>query len=73
MAIVSMHSVLENNKNNTIDFYILYDENFNKNYLKYFDALNKYSNCNNIKLFQIKFLLDFLYTIVQNLPSISQI
>lgn len=52
MALVSMHSLFENNQTNNINLYIIYDNLFNKENLKYIKDLKKYSNCLNIKFLE---------------------
>ena len=47
MTIVSMQSVIESNKQNIIDFYIVKDKNFDCD-LSVIKNFKKYSNCNNI-------------------------
>ena len=44
MAVVSIQSILENNKNNDLIFYILYDKTIKNEYLEYFTFLNNYRN-----------------------------
>lgn len=44
MALVSIQSILENNKNNDLNFYIIYDKTLKKEHLEYFKFLNNYKN-----------------------------
>ena len=53
LTYVSIHSLLENNKNNFINLYVLYDESLDKNYLKLLDKFNKYENCSELTLLKI--------------------
>jgi len=48
LAIVSMFSLLSNNRNNLINFYIIVDETFNDKYKDAFKSLKQFKNCNNI-------------------------
>lgn len=53
LTYVSIHSLFENNKNNFINLFVLYDESFDKNYLKLLDIFNKYENCLELTLLKI--------------------
>ena len=53
LTYVSIHSLFENNKNNFINLFVLYDESFDKNYLKLLDKFNKYENCLELTLLKI--------------------
>lgn len=46
MTFVSMQSVLENNKNNTINFYLVFDNTFESVFGQIFDKFKGYLNCN---------------------------
>ena len=52
-AIVSMESVIKNNINNQIKFYLIIDENYNENDCLMFDYLKKYNNCKSINWINI--------------------
>lgn len=48
MSLVSMYSVLTNNLEHEIEFYLVFDEKFNKQNLSTFDELKNFSNLKNI-------------------------
>ena len=48
LAIVSMFSLLSNNKNNAVNFYVIVDESFNDKYKDEFKSLKQFKNCNSI-------------------------
>lgn len=48
LAIISMFSLLINNTNNIIDFYIITDKTFDYKNIEKFKFLKHYKNCNNI-------------------------
>ncbi len=57
MAMVSIHSLFENNKNNDINLYILYDETLEKEFFAKLNQLKKiYTNCKNLNLIKINHL-----------------
>ena len=53
MLYVSMYSVIVNNTNNNINFYILHDKTFEKEYIKGLKAFEKYKNCISINFIEI--------------------
>lgn len=53
MLYVSMLSVILNNKSNVIDFYILHDNTFEKEYIKGIKSFEKYKNCKSINFIEI--------------------
>lgn len=56
MAMVSIHSMFENNKAHTINLYILYDDSLPNEFLEKFNLLKKYNNCENLNLIKINSL-----------------
>lgn len=53
LAYVSIHSLLQNNKNNDIYLYLLYDELFEKSFFDEFLNFEKYSNCSEVNFLKI--------------------
>lgn len=53
MLLVSMYSVLTNNKNNNIEFFILHDESFDKEYCEMAKQFEEYENCSGVKFLKI--------------------
>ena len=53
MLYVSMYSVIINNTNNNINFYILHDKTFEKEYIKGLKSFEKYKNCKSINFIEI--------------------
>lgn len=53
MLYISMYSVIINNTNNNINFYILHDKTFEKKYIKGLKAFEKYKNCKSINFIEI--------------------
>lgn len=58
LAIVSMYSLLKNNDKNIVDFYIVIDNNFDKNNCKDFFQLKQFKNCRNIQFVNTLFEFD---------------
>ena len=52
MTVVSIQSVIESNKDNLIDFYIVYDKDFSID-SKVLKGYEKYPNCNSVNLIKI--------------------
>ena len=48
-----MYSVIINNTNNNINFYILHDKTFEKEYIKGLKSFEKYKNCKSINFIEI--------------------
>lgn len=53
MSIVSIHSLLKNNKNNDINLYLLYDGKFDRNDLSKFNTFKTYTNCKSINFLAV--------------------
>ena len=55
LAIVSMISVLVNNKKSSVNFYIMHDETIEDKYLKMFDLIHGYDNLNKIEFVPVEY------------------
>ena len=54
VTIVSMYSLIINNSENNVDFYIIIDENFSKKNKTEFDYLRQFSNCKSINFIEVE-------------------
>ena len=70
ISLVSMYSLLKNNKNSHINFYILYDETFDVIFLNQYEDVKKMTNCVNVNFIKIKHARYlFLKETMQNFDS----
>jgi len=54
-CIISCLSILRNNKNNLLNFYIVHDSTIDKSFLELFNFFENFSNCNSIVFFNTNF------------------